>query len=100
MLTMSNPRMIGQVVLVPSPREADQPLNLENLRLSVKRSVTIRLDTDVLAWFKLHAANGRYQTEINRILRRHVIAKEKRHAWPCRIALVSKPAAHGSAGVS
>jgi uncharacterized protein (DUF4415 family) len=42
--------------------------------------VTIRLDADVLAWFKQHAADGRYQTEINRVLRRHVIATEKRRA--------------------
>ncbi len=46
----------------------------------VKRSVTIRLDADVLAWFKQHAADGRYQTEINRVLRRHVIAAEKGRA--------------------
>ena len=46
----------------------------------IKRSVTIRLDADVLAWFKEHAANGGYQTEINRILRRHVIETEKRRA--------------------
>jgi uncharacterized protein (DUF4415 family) len=46
----------------------------------IKRSVTIRLDADVLAWLKEHAAGGRYQTEINRILRRHVIEAEKRRA--------------------
>ncbi|HZZ61274.1 MAG TPA: BrnA antitoxin family protein [Roseiarcus sp.] len=45
---------------------------------TVKRSVTIRLDADVLAWLKEHAAGGRYQTEINRILRRYVIDAEKR----------------------
>jgi uncharacterized protein (DUF4415 family) len=43
----------------------------------VKRSVTIRLDADTIAWFKQHAPNGRYQTEINRILRQYVIATEK-----------------------
>ena len=43
----------------------------------VKRSVTIRLDADIIAWFKQHAPNGRYQTEINRILRQYVIAAEK-----------------------
>jgi uncharacterized protein (DUF4415 family) len=46
-------------------------------RRPVKRSVTIRLDSDVIAWFKEHAANGRYQTEINRVLRQHVTAAEK-----------------------
>jgi len=44
----------------------------------VKQPVTIRLDADVLAWFKEHAASGRYQTEINRVLRRHVADAEKR----------------------
>lgn len=44
----------------------------------VKKSVTIRLDADVLDWFKEHAANGRYQTEINRILRLYVTETKKR----------------------
>ena len=43
----------------------------------LKRSVTIRLDADVLAWLKDHADGGRYQTEINRILRRYVIEAER-----------------------
>lgn len=39
----------------------------------VKRHVTMRLDADVLDWFK-HRAGGRgYQTEINRVLRQHVV---------------------------
>jgi uncharacterized protein (DUF4415 family) len=46
----------------------------------LKQPVTIRLDADVLTWFKEHAANGGYQTEINRVLRRHVAAAEKRRA--------------------
>ena len=37
----------------------------------IKQTVTIRLDADVIAWFKQHAPNGHYQTEINRILRQH-----------------------------
>lgn len=43
----------------------------------LKQPVTIRLDADVLAWFKQHATTG-YQTEINRVLRRHVANAEKR----------------------
>lgn len=39
---------------------------------SGKQPVTIRLDADVVAWFKDHAREGGYQTEINRVLRRHV----------------------------
>ncbi len=39
----------------------------------VKRQITLRLDTDIVAWFKAHARNGRgYQTDINRALREHV----------------------------
>jgi uncharacterized protein (DUF4415 family) len=43
----------------------------------LKQPVTIRLDADVLAWFKDHAVGGGYQTEINRVLRRHVIEAAK-----------------------
>lgn len=43
-----------------------------------KEAVTIRLDADVLAWFRSHAAGGRgYQTDINRVLRRHVLQASK-----------------------
>ena len=41
-----------------------------------KEAITIRIDADVLAWFKSHAEGGRgYQSEINRVLRRHVAAR-------------------------
>jgi uncharacterized protein (DUF4415 family) len=46
----------------------------------LKQPVTIRLDADVLTWFKEHAVAGGYQTEINRVLRRHVVDAEKRRA--------------------
>ena len=36
----------------------------------VKQQITLRLDADILAWFKAHARNGRgYQTDINWALR-------------------------------
>ena len=39
----------------------------------VKQQVTLRLDADVVAWFKAQAQGGRgYQTDINRALREHV----------------------------
>ena len=39
----------------------------------VKQQITLRLDADVVAWFKTHASGGRgYQTDINRALREHV----------------------------
>lgn len=38
----------------------------------VKQQITLRLDADVLAWFRANAPSGRgYQTEINRVLREH-----------------------------
>jgi len=53
----------------------------ETTTSSPKEAITIRLDADVLAWFKEHIEGGRsYQSEINRVLRRHVASKEKRRA--------------------
>lgn len=46
----------------------------------LKQPVTIRLDADVVRWFKEHAKTGKYQSEINRVLRRHVVETEKRSA--------------------
>ncbi|WP_119389621.1 BrnA antitoxin family protein [Taklimakanibacter lacteus] len=43
-----------------------------------KQPVTIRIDADVLAWFKENAEGQGYQTEINRVLRHHVTRVEKR----------------------
>ena len=46
-----------------------------------KEAITIRLDADVLAWFRGHAEGGRgYQSEINRALRHYVAEREKRRA--------------------
>ncbi len=39
----------------------------------VKQQITLRLDAEVIAWFKAHARDGRgYQTDINGALRKHV----------------------------
>ncbi len=39
----------------------------------IKKQVTLRLDADVIAWFKARAADGeKYQTTINRVLRDYV----------------------------
>ncbi len=40
----------------------------------VKQQMTLRIDADVLAWFK--AQGPGYQTEINRVLREHVRARQ------------------------
>ena len=45
----------------------------------VKRQLTLRLDADVVAWFKRHTQDGRgYQTNINRALREYVLRREKK----------------------
>jgi uncharacterized protein (DUF4415 family) len=39
----------------------------------VKQQLTLRLDSDVVAWFKSHAPKGEgYQTDMNRALREYV----------------------------
>ncbi|MDI6791865.1 MAG: BrnA antitoxin family protein [bacterium] len=38
-----------------------------------KETVTIQLDSDVLAWFKTH--NKEYHAQINTVLRRHIEAQ-------------------------
>ncbi|NQD74080.1 BrnA antitoxin family protein [Pseudomonas sp. CM27] len=45
------------------------------LRVPAKQTVTIRLDTDVLAWFK--EQGGGYQTRINQLLRQYMQAQQK-----------------------
>ncbi|MYC61884.1 MAG: BrnA antitoxin family protein [Caldilineaceae bacterium SB0661_bin_34] len=46
----------------------------------VKQQITLRIDADIIAWFKAHACNGRgYQTDINGALREH-IKREARSA--------------------
>ncbi len=44
----------------------------------VKQQITLRIDADVLAWFKSRAAQGKgYQTDINRALRDYVQRRER-----------------------
>lgn len=42
----------------------------------LKKPVTLRLDADIVTWFKEHAQGQGYQTEINRVLRRYVADSE------------------------
>ena len=45
----------------------------------VKQQLTLRLDADVVAWFKRHAtSNEGYQTRINRALREYAQEQAKR----------------------
>ena len=49
----------------------------------VKQQITLRLDADIIAWFKAHARGGRgYQTDINGALREHVRSNEHRNPLP------------------
>ena len=41
----------------------------------VKRPVTLRLDGDIVDWFKRESGGRGYQTAINRVLRRYVAEK-------------------------
>ena len=41
-----------------------------------KQAITIRVDADVLAWFR--ARGDRYQTEINRALRQFIAEQDRR----------------------
>lgn len=44
----------------------------------VKQQLTLRLDADVVHWFKTHAEGGGYQTRINQALRDFVEAQRER----------------------
>jgi uncharacterized protein (DUF4415 family) len=45
----------------------------------VKQQLTLRLDADVVAWFKKHATGEEgYQTRINRALREYVLEEAKK----------------------
>jgi len=45
----------------------------------VKKQITLRLDADVVAWFRANAPNGRgYQTEMNRVLREHAKGEQRK----------------------
>ena len=55
----------------------------------VKQQLTLRLDADVVAWFKDHSPRGEgYQTNINRALRAHVQRRDRNFPsmMPGRIA--------------
>ncbi len=45
----------------------------------IKQQLTLRLDADVVAWFKAHTPDGDgYQTHINRALRQYAMGKPAR----------------------
>ena len=49
----------------------------------VKQQITLRLDADIVAWFKRHARGGRgYQTDINRALRSFIMSSVSNEVVP------------------
>jgi uncharacterized protein (DUF4415 family) len=68
------------VSLRPSASEGNRarylPAELAGLYKPVKKPVTLRLDADVLAWFKKQGRG--YQTRINRALRKLMMEERKR----------------------
>jgi len=47
----------------------------------VNQQLTLRLDADVIVWFRAHATQGEgYQTLINRVLRAYVHSRSRRAA--------------------
>ncbi|PTW44215.1 uncharacterized protein (DUF4415 family) [Sphingomonas faeni] len=58
--------------------EAWQHAKRPALYRPIKKPVTLRLDADIVTWFKEHADDRGYQTQINRVLRRYVSESEAR----------------------
>ncbi|WP_312935796.1 BrnA antitoxin family protein [Pseudomonas sp.] len=56
------------------PELGDDFFSRAELHVPVKQAVTIRLDADVLQWFKGQGAG--YQTRINLLLRRYMQAQQ------------------------
>ncbi|PBB18314.1 BrnA antitoxin family protein [Mesorhizobium sp. WSM4313] len=45
----------------------------------IKQQLTLRLDSDVVAWFKRHTPDGRgYQSAINKALREYVTKQDRK----------------------
>jgi uncharacterized protein (DUF4415 family) len=94
-MSMANPRKLTADERAALARVAAMPDNEIDLRdrpevkdwsgavrgmlyKPVKQQLTLRLDADLVAWFKAHGADERgYQTRINRALREYVSARER-----------------------
>ncbi len=68
-----NPSPTGRDFMGSDQRDIVKALaRRPGLSRPVKKPVTLRLDQDVVEWFKGHAPEVGHQTEINRVLRRYV----------------------------
>lgn len=57
------------------PELDDEFFQHAQLQVPAKKAVTIRLDADVLAWFKDQGSG--YQTRINQLLRQYMQAQQR-----------------------
>lgn len=57
------------------PELDDEFFSKAKLRIPGKQPVTLRLDSDVLEWFKAQGAG--YQTRINKLLRHYMESQQK-----------------------
>ena len=60
------------------PELGDEFFARAELHVPPKQTVTMRLDVDVLTWFK--AQGQGYQTRINKLLRAYMLAHQRRHS--------------------
>jgi uncharacterized protein (DUF4415 family) len=58
------------------PELGDDFFARAELHVPPKQAVTMRLDADVLSWFKEQGAG--YQTRINKLLRAYMLAQQRR----------------------
>jgi uncharacterized protein (DUF4415 family) len=59
------------------PELGDDFFKRAQLHVPPKQAVTMRLDVDVLNWFK--AQGQGYQTRINKLLRAYMLAHQRQH---------------------
>lgn len=67
-----------QIDTTDIPELGDEFFVHAELHVPPKQAVTMRLDVDVLNWFK--AQGHGYQTRINKLLRAYMLAHQSRHA--------------------
>ncbi|BAN25471.1 putative uncharacterized protein [Caballeronia insecticola] len=59
------------------PELGDAFFEQAELHVPPKQAVTMRLDADVLEWFRQQGKG--YQTRINRLLRAYMLTQQRRH---------------------
>jgi uncharacterized protein (DUF4415 family) len=90
-LTKSEKAALAQVAELPDDQidtsDPDAPERLDwtgaergRFYRPVKKQTTIRIDADVLEWFRHHPRGRGYQSHINAALREYVLRKEREGA--------------------